>query len=229
STARDIINLWVARMVYSGLFFMKKSPFSDVIIHGTILTKDGKRMSKSLGTGIDPLKLIEQYGADATRFALVWQAMGGQDIRWSEEALMGGKKFLNKLWNASRFVLERTDGIRIPRSAKPRTAADKKILVAFAKTKRAVSRHVDSYEFGTALHELYEFFWHGFCDGYLEAAKVQLADEKERASTAAILHAVLHDSLKLLHPFLPHITEAIWAEVPTSGKKLLMIESWPRS
>lgn len=231
STARDIINLWVVRMVYSGLAFTKKPPFRDVIIHGTILTKEGKRMSKSLGTGIDPLKLIEQYGADATRFALIWQAMGGQDIRWSEEALMAGKKFLNKLWNASRFVLERTDSMSWGATAKPKTAADKKILAALTKTKRSVNRDIERYEFGAALHGIYEFFWHQFCDTYLEAAKKQMENDAFRVSTAAILRSVLADSLKLLHPFIPHSTEAIWSAVwrTTSDKKMLIIESWPKS
>ncbi len=107
-TDRGIINLWVARMVFSGLEFMKKPPFRDVIIHATILTKEGKRMSKSLGTGLDPLNFIEQYGADATRFALIWQTMGTQDVHWSEEALMAGKKFLNKIWNAARLFLRKS-------------------------------------------------------------------------------------------------------------------------
>ena len=229
STARDIINLWVARMVYSGITFMKKPPFRDVIIHGTILTKEGKRMSKSLGTGIDPLQMIERYGADATRFALIWQAMGGQDIRWSEDALMAGKKFLNKIWNASRFVLERIDGIPISAAVKPKTSADKKILTALSKTKRIAHRNIERYEFGAALHEIYEFFWHQFCDAYLETAKTQMEDDVLRASTAAILHGTLTDSLKLLHPFIPYSTEAIWAEIPTKDKKMLIIETWPKS
>ncbi|MBI2039297.1 MAG: valine--tRNA ligase [Candidatus Niyogibacteria bacterium] len=228
---RGIINLWDARMIYSGLLFTKKPPFRDVIIHGTILTKEGKRMSKSLGTGIDPLLMIERYGADATRFAVIWQAMGGQDIRWSEDALMAGKKFLNKLWNASRFVLSQlpATSYQLPAQQKPKTLKDKKVLAALKKTKRIVSRDIESYEFGAALHEVYEFFWHQFCDTYLEAAKDQLVDENQRAPTAAILGGVLSDSLKLLHPFIPHITEAIWNELPTPDKKLLIIESWPRS
>ncbi len=235
-TARDIINLWVARMVYSGLEFTKKPPFKDVIIHATILTKEGKRMSKSLGTGLDPMKFIEQYGADATRFALIWQSMGVQDIRWSEEALIAGKKFLNKIWNASRFVIGQ-NGIskskfliskQIP---KPKTAADKEILKKLKETIKQTAKNIDKYEFGQTLHDLYDFFWHDFCDIYLEKSKAQMADPSLIENTQKILFHVLTASLKLLHPFIPHITEEIWSKMPLDsarGKpKMLIIETWP--
>jgi len=235
STARDIINLWVARMVFSGLEFVKKPPFKDVIIHATILTKDGKRMSKSLGTGVDPLNLIEQYGADATRFALIWQAMGGQDMRWSEEAVIAGKKFLNKIWNASRFVLQQTINNKSQTNSKFKiqnskllTMEDKKILASLKKITAETSRRVEKYEFGQALHALHDFFWHDFCDIYLEASKKQAEDENLRENTAIILISTLAGSLKLLHPFIPHITEEIWSAMPDGKKNLLIIESWPK-
>ncbi|MBI4059735.1 valine--tRNA ligase [Candidatus Giovannonibacteria bacterium] len=240
STARDIVNLWVARMVFSSEELLQKPPFSDVIIHATVLAKSGKRMSKSLGTGVDPMDLIEKYGADATRFGLVWQAMGTQDIKWAEEHVAAGRKFLNKIWNASRFVLGRIQNsnseisysaeVRLRRTKagqnpKPKTAADKKILVALKKTKKEVDASVEKYEFGKALRVLYDFFWHQLCDVYLEASKNEL--------NPALLSYVLAESLKLLHPFLPHITEKIWEELPPpaggKNKKLLMIESWPKS
>ncbi len=240
STARDIVNLWVARMVFSSEELLQKPPFSDVIIHATVLAKSGKRMSKSLGTGVDPMDLIEKYGADATRFGLVWQAMGTQDIKWAEEHVAAGRKFLNKIWNASRFVLGRIQNsnseisysaeVRLRRTKagqnpKPKTAADKKILVALKKTKKEVNASVEKYEFGKALRVLYDFFWHQLCDVYLEASKNEL--------NPALLSYVLAESLKLLHPFLPHITEKIWEELPPpaggKNKKLLMIESWPKS
>ncbi|OGZ28842.1 MAG: hypothetical protein A2931_03255 [Candidatus Niyogibacteria bacterium RIFCSPLOWO2_01_FULL_45_48] len=226
---RGIVNLWDARMIFSGLELMKKTPFRDLIVHATILTKEGKRMSKSLGTGIDPLGLIDQYGADAVRFALIWQAMGGQDLRWSEEALVAGKKFLNKIWNASRFVLERRGGLKTP-SNKPRaqTKADKKILAELAKIKKDVSRKIDKYEFGQALRALHDFFWHDFCDVYLEASKKQTDDENVKNNTAKILNCVLADSLKLLHPFLPHITEEIWPVFPENKGNLLIVAQWPK-
>ncbi len=252
-TARDIINLWVGRMIFSGLEFMKKTPFKFALIHGTILTKDGKRMSKSLGTGIDPLLLIDQYGADATRFGIIWQAMGNQDIRWDEAAVMAGKKFANKIWNASRFVLGRATsdkrqatGKEIispraesrgnfeptpyprPHTLDPKTAADKKIIKELQQVKKRVERLILKYEFGQALHTAYDFFWHEFCDVYLEASKMQ-ADE----NTNAILSHVLFESLKILHPFMPHLTEEVYQKliiaapmVDRAEKSWLIVAKW---
>lgn len=248
STARDIINLWVARMVFSGLEFMGKEPFQDVIIHATILTKEGKRMSKSLGTGIDPMDLVARYGADATRFGLIWQTMGNQDIHWSEEHVVAGKKFCNKLWNASRFVLLQISKFQfsIPKSipnSKLQTKADKRILKELEKVKKEVNRRIERYEFGQALHALYDFFWHEFCDVYLEASKAQIQNPaqglasqpyeagRSKTSTQQILLYVLSESLKLLHPFIPFITEEIWSRLPKDKSKkgsLLMVESWPK-
>ena len=224
STARDIINLWVARMVYSGLEFMDGVPFSDVIIHATILTKDGKRMSKSLGTGIDPMTLIEKYGADATRFGIVWQAMGNQDIHWAEEHVNAGKKFANKVWNAARFVLmNAADPSAFDLSGDILHDAmsddDKKVLALLEETKKNVGAHIDAYEFGHALHELYEFFWREFCDVYIERSK--------KARNDAVAVRVLTESLKLLHPFMPFLTEEVWARIPLPGKSMLIVSEWP--
>ena len=187
-----------------------------MVIHATIMAKSGQRMSKSLGTGVDPMDLIEKYGADATRFGLVWQAMGTQDIKWAEEHVVAGRKFLNKIWNAARFVLGQLEKSR----PKVKNAEDKKILAELKKTKKEVSQKIEKYEFGPALHTLHDFFWHKFCDRYLEESKKNLNPE--------ILLYVLMDSLKLLHPFMPFITERIWSELPLKNKKLLMIETWPR-
>ncbi len=231
STARDIINLWVVRMIFSGLEFTGKKPFSDIIVHATILTKDGKRMSKSLGTGVDPMTLIEKNGADATRFGLIWQAMGGQDIHWSEEHVLAGKKFANKIWNASRFVLQQIEIFNSQCSiSQPitKTEEDKKVLESLAGVKEKVSQNIDSYEFGQSLHTLYDFFWHEFCDIYVEASKKQLQDEKLKENTKEILSYVLYTSLKLLHPFMPFITEEIWSKLPLEDKKMLLIEHWPK-
>lgn len=234
-TDRGIINLWVARMIFSGMEFMKKPPFKDVIIHATILTKEGKRMSKSLGTGLDPLDFVEKYGADATRFAMIWQAMGGQDIHWSEEALIAGKKFLNKIWNAARFVLERTEpSAEVPRSgtkedlkSRKLTNADKEILSKLKEITKKTSKNIDKFEFGQALHDLYEFFWHDFCDKYIEASKLQMSDINLKDNTQKILFYILSTSLKILHPFIPHITEEIWSKIPLKNKSALIIEKWP--
>lgn len=221
STARDIINLWVARMVFSGVEFIGKKPFGDVIIHATVLAKDGRRMSKSLGTGVDPIGLIEKYGADATRFALIWQAMGTQDIKWDETALSAGKKFANKLWNIARFCVNKNENKRLTiDDLMPKKEEDKKILEKLKEIKKTVSEKIDVYEFGPALHELYDFIWHDFADKYIEESKKR-ADEEAKQ----VLLKVLKESLKLLHPFMPFVTEAIWQEAVADGG-LLMVEKW---
>ncbi len=230
-TARDIINLWVARMIFSGIEFMEKPPFKDVYIHSTILTREGKRMSKSLGTGIDPINLIEKYGTDATRWGIAWQIMGGQDMRFVEDNIVMGRKFCNKIWNATRFVLQqisnsklKTQNSKLQFKSKNLTSADKRILRALEKTKKSVNKDLESFRFGKAAHTLYNFFWHNFCDIYIEAAKKQ-NDEK----TKKILLYVLLTSLKLLHPFIPFITEEIYQKLPIKNKKRsLMIEKWPQ-
>ncbi len=230
STARDIINLWVARMIFSGLEFTGKIPFKDVYIHATILTKDGKRMSKSLGTGIDPIKLIEMYGADATRFGIAYQIMGGQDIRFSEDSIIMGRKLCNKIWNAARFILLKIpkSKIQIPNknqiSKSKLTNADRKILKALGKTIKSINKDLENFQFGKAAHTIYDFFWHDFCDNYIEASKKQ-NDEK----TKKILLYVLLNSLIIMHPFVPFITEEIYQTLPIKNKqKSLMIEDWPR-
>ncbi len=234
-TARDIINLWVARMVFSGLEFTKKTPFSDVIIYATVLTKEGRRMSKSLGTGIDPMTLIEKYGTDATRFGLAWQVTESQDIHFAEDTMVSGAKFCNKIWNAARFVLfQLGEGKRIYSATakpKPATKADKIILAGLAKIAKSTEKRVNRYEFGHAIRELYEFFWHEFCDIYIETAKNQIRGSKKKGeaeNTKAILIYTLANLLKLLHPFMPFITEEIFASLPIKNKKDLIIESWPK-
>ncbi len=233
STARDIINLWVARMVYSGLALVKKPPFKDVLIHATVITKGGQRMSKSLGTGIDPMELIEKYGADATRFGLAWQISDAQDVRFGEEDILAGKKFCNKIWNASRFVLQNVNLKFKIKNLKLKiedlTPADRKILEELEKLKKETAKHIEKYELGKALHLLYEFFWHKYADIYIETAKKQLADEKSKNSTQKTLLKVHADLLKMLHPFLPFVTEEIWTVFGklNGSKKLLIIENWP--
>jgi valyl-tRNA synthetase len=224
SNAREILNLWDARMIYSGLEFMGKVPFRNVLIHGTVLTKEGKRMSKSLGTGADPLEYIERYGADATRFAIVWQATG-QDVRWDEAAAVAGKKFCNKLWNAARFVRERTGEMHTEKSL-PRTAADKKIIRQLTAAKKATERHLERFEFAAALRDLYDFFWHEFCDVYLEVSKKQLTDGGLAEGTRETLRAVFLGALTILHPFLPFVTEAVYREFGRSKDDLLMMKPW---
>jgi len=232
STARDIINLWVARMIFSGAEFMKKDPFSVVLIHPTVLTKDGKRMSKSLGTGVDPIALCAKYGADATRFGISWQLMGGQDIKFVEDNIMMGKKFCNKIWNASRFVLLQISNSKVKmQNAKLQfknqklTVADKKILKTLEKTIKSTDKDLETFQFGRAARNLYTFFWHDFCDVYIEKSKSQ----KDKENTQKILLYVLLNSLKLLHPFIPFLTEEIYQKLPIKNKKeCLMVEDWPK-
>ena len=240
-TDRGIINLWVTRMIFSGLEFINKIPFKDVYIHATVLTREGKRMSKSLGTGVDPINLIEKYGADATRFGIAWQIMGGQDIRFVEDNIVMGKKFCNKIWNATRFVLEQIskspkESLRLPTGqAKIKiqnlnknglTQADKKILKILNETIKSVNKDLENFRFGKATHKLYDFFWHDFCDVYIERAKIQ----KDKKNTQKILLYVLLNSLKLLHPFIPFISEEIYQKLPIKNKKkFLMVEEFPSS
>jgi len=233
-TDRGIINLWVARMIFSGIEFMKKEPFQKVIIHATVLTREGKRMSKSLGTGIDPMNLIEKYGADATRFGIAYQIMGGQDIKFVEDNIVMGRKFCNKIWNAARFVLLQIPNTRFQIPDKLRilnselTVADKKILRELDKVIKSVNKSLESFQFGKAGHTLYGFFWHDFCDIYVEKAKEQISRTKKE-NTQKILLYVMLTSLKLLHPFVPFITEEIYQQLPIKNKKqCLMVEKWPR-
>lgn len=227
ASARDIIHLWVSRMIFSGLEFTGTAPFSRVHIHGTVLTKDGKRMSKSLGTGIDPLLLIEKYGADATRFGLMWQNMGGQDIHFSEEHVMAGKKFANKLWNISRFVLQRIENSKYEILNPKQDLNDIKdeptqvILAKLAETKRAVEEYLERYEFGQALHTLYDFIWHDVADVYIEYSKTS-----EREETSAVLAHVLFAILKMVHPFMPFVTEEIYQSLPHKDAPYLMVAEW---
>ena len=223
STARDIINLWVARMIFSGAEFMGKFPFHTVYIHPTVLTKEGERMSKSLGTGIDPINLIEKYGADATRFGISWQLMGGQDIKFVEDNIVMGKKFCNKLWNASRFVLLQIDGCVGFTKSINKGFRKSFIIGKLDKTVKSVNKDLENYQFGKAAHTIYDFFWHDFCDKFLEESK-----NKNDTITKNTLLYVLLTSLKLLHPFIPFVSEEIYQKLPIKNKKnCLMVESWP--
>ncbi|MBP6855620.1 MAG: valine--tRNA ligase [Candidatus Pacebacteria bacterium] len=249
STARDIINLWVARMIFSGKELMGEKPFSDVIIHATILAKDGRRMSKSLGTGIDPMTLIEKYGADATRFGLIWQAMGGQDIKWADEHVVAGQKFANKLWNIARFVLDNTNYEDFDNMESYEWNLEEEAIVnEFQLLNKinfnnkyvrkphnkpdceAIEKYINEYEFGQALHIAYDLIWHKFADKYIEYAKIRLrqGDQKEQKKQKAILFQSLVKIIKLLHPFMPFVTEAIYQRFPAQvkSKGLLMIEDW---
>lgn len=238
STGRDIINLWVARMVFSGLEFTKKVPFKDVYIHPTVLTKEGKRMSKSLGIGVNPLDLLSKYGADATRFGIAWQIMKGQDIHFTEDNIIMGRKFCNKIWNASRFVLMKAEGLEFKNLKRTTikkfklTNNDKKILKLLDNTVKLVNRNLEKFQFGKVARIIYKFFWHEFCDKYIEYSKSEIKkarNRKEKEKSLILLLYILLNSLKILHPFMPFVTEEIYQKFPIKNrKKSLMIEDWPK-
>ncbi len=224
STAREIIFLWVARMVMMGLEFMGEVPFRDVYIHSVIQAPDGRRMSKSLGTGIDPLDMIEKYGADATRFGLLMMS-STQDVRFSEEKIAMGRSFANKLWNASRLVLLASEGCAARRSDADQV--DRWIASRFARCLEAVDAAVAVFDFTAAVDTLYHFVWDEFCDWYLELAKVRLygADQAERHAAAGHARWMLDQIVRLLHPFLPFVTEEVAAQY---GAAPLLKQTHPR-
>ncbi len=230
STARDILFLWVARMIMQGLKFAGDIPFSDVIIHPTVFNAEGKRMSKSLGTGIDPLDLMEEYGADGMRFGLMLQTTGSQDIKFAEEKLLSSRNFANKIWNASRFVLMNLDGY-VPGPPSADTVADAWILSRLAALAEVVEAGLDAFEFGDVSRGLYDFFWSEFCDWHIELSKARLAAGGEgRAAAQRNLVFVLDQALRLLHPMMPFITDDIWRRLPSADPERaesLMVASWP--
>ena len=228
-TGYDIITFWVSRMIFSGLEYTGKAPFDTVLIHGLVRDAQGRKMSKSLGNGIDPLEIIDKYGADALRFALATGNSPGNDMRFSDEKIEAARNFANKLWNAARFVLMNLDidKIELPDAAKLATE-DKWILTRFNACAANVRANLDKYEIGIALSTLYDFIWDEYCDWYIELAKSSVSGEdKERSRTAQnVLAWVLSETLKLLHPFMPFITEEIYSSLPgTDGT--VMLKSYP--
>jgi valyl-tRNA synthetase len=228
STARDILFLWVARMVMLGLEFTGDIPFEHVYVHSTILARDGRRMSKSLGTGVDPLELIEVHGADATRFGLL--AMSStQDVRFSEEKVVQGQQLANKLFNASRLVLLRVpEGVTLPDAApEPETVEDAWILSRLQRAVASTTAAIDGFEFHRAALGLYDFVYGELCDWYLEIVKPRLYAEDNARVAAFALH-VLGETLALAHPVIPFVTEELWSHVP-GADGLLMARRWPRA
>ncbi len=217
--AREIRYLWIVRMIFSGIELTDEVPFKDIFIHPTVLTKDGKRMSKSLGNGVNPLELIEKYGTDALRFGLAYQTTETQDMRFGEDTITMGKKFTNKFWNITRYVLMKLgDGYEIT-GTRPSGSEIVSKIDSVAKT---VTKNIETYKFGEAAHELYDFIWHDLADKYIEETK-----DKTDQETKDTLAYLLLNCLKLLHPFMPFITEEIYSMLPIKNKKLLMIENWP--
>jgi valyl-tRNA synthetase len=228
-TARDILYLWVARMVFMSLHFLHVVPFSDVLIHGTVLAPDGRRMSKSLGTGVDPLDLIERYGADATRAWSVYFGTSGQDIRFSEEKIKSYQLFANKLWNATRLLVANLpEGAPVmPIDEATLEPADTWILGRLSAVTRLVTESLQRFEFGPAIDVLYEFSWHEFADDYLELIKPRLQGANASKTTAlAVAVHVLETTLRLLHPIMPFVSEELWQRLPHEGETI-MYAAWP--
>jgi len=231
STGVEIMNLWVTRMIFSSLELTGKIPFRQVYFHPTILNKDGKRMSKSLGTGIDPLEIIQEQGADVLRFSLLWQTtQNRQDIRFGREDLAMAEKFQTKIWNASRFILQEIEKENQPSVSLQEIRGELKIVQETEKLAREVDQSLKEFNFNEASYQLYHFFWHRFCDRYLEEAKekIKQGNAEEKAQEIQVLLFVLLTFLKLLHPFMPFLTEEIYQRLPLQKKKpFLMIEEWP--
>ncbi len=228
-TGYDIIFFWVARMIFSGMEHMKEIPFKTVFFHGLVRDAEGRKMSKSLGNGIDPLEIISQYGADALRFTLVTGITPGNDTRFSTERVEASRNFANKIWNASRFILMNIDGHEV-KNAIPEFLAteDKWILSEFNRVAGEVNENLEKYELGIAVQKLYDFIWDEFCDWYIEIAKIRLTGDDEKAAQCArqVLVWVMSRTLALLHPFMPYITEEIWQSLPHEGDALV-VNSYP--
>lgn len=230
-TGYDIIFFWVARMIFSGMEHMKQEPFKYVFIHGIVRDPQGRKMSKSLGNGIDPLEVIAQYGTDALRFALTIGNSPGNDLRFSTEKVESSRNFANKVWNASRFVLMNFDeDLDFSKVDKNRfTVADRWILSRINTVTKEVTENIDKFELGLGLQKVYDFIWEEFCDWYIEMVKPRLYDRESQGRLEAqyVLNLVLGNAMKLLHPYMPFITEEIYTHLINDGRSI-MVSEWPQ-
>lgn len=228
-TGRDIIFFWVARMIFMAMEFMHDVPFREVFIHGLILDSQGRKMSKSLNNGVDPIEVIDKYGADTLRFMLITGNTPGNDLRFHCERLDNTRNFANKIWNASRFVMMNLGDFNPAEVGQNYTLADKWILSRFNETAGEVTRNLERFDLGEAARGLYEFIWNEFCDWYIELVKPALygkKDETSRKTAQYVLWFVLSNTMKLLHPMMPFITEEIWLHLPHEGETI-MLQKWP--
>ena len=226
-TGYDIITFWVSRMIFSGIENMGETPFDTVLIHGLVRDEQGRKMSKSLGNGVDPLEVVEQYGADALRFSLVMGVSPGNDTRYSRDKVEAARNFANKVWNASRFVLMNVNERKAFSAAQLETA-DKWILTRLQEAISDISAHMEDGDFGLAATKIYDFAWSEFCDWYIELSKSRLLGEdgESKETAKAVLLYVLENLLKLLHPFMPFLTEQVYKYLPDS-EGFLMLQKWP--
>jgi len=241
-TGYDIIFFWVARMVMAGTHFMGVVPFHTIYLHGLVRDANGEKMSKTKNNVIDPLEVMDKYGTDALRFTLATSGSPGNDMKLVEERIIGNRNFANKIWNASRFVLMTTSaipgGVPALSELQPRTLADRWILSRLARLTSNVTRLIEDFQLGEAGRQINEFFWSDYCDWYVEIAKVQMqGDEEARRATTGILRAVLDQSLRLLHPFMPFVTEEVWQYLYRTTEpdqqrwpaSALIIALWPQA
>lgn len=228
-TGYDIIFFWVARMIMSGFECMGEKPFEYAYIHGLVRDDQGRKMSKSLGNGIDPLVLIEEYGADALRFSLASGVRVGGDMRFSADRVLSARNFANKIWNAARFVLMNTGDTVLPLEEVKLDIADKWLLSRLSETVTQVTDFIEKFELNMAASKVHDFFWNEYCDWYIEMAKPRLLgdDNAAKETTVSVLNYVLADTLKLLHPFMPFITEEIYMSLPISSGSI-MVSQWPK-
>ena len=230
-TGYDIIFFWVARMIFSGLYSMNQKPFSDILIHGIVRDSQGRKMSKSLGNGIDPLEIIDQYSTDALRFSLISGVSAGNDIKYMPEKLTQASNFANKLWNASKFVLMNLDDVQeLPDiNLEKLEYEDKWILSKLNTLSKEIRENLENYDFGVAIQKIYDFIWNEFCDWYIEIVKPRLYGENSESKLTAqtVLNKVLMDSLKLLHPIMPFITEEIYQKLYNKDSESIMISNFP--
>ncbi len=228
-TAYDIIFFWVARMIFSGIEQMGEIPFDTVLFHGLVRDAQGRKMSKSLGNGVDPVEVIDKYGADALRLTIITGTSPGNDTRYSDEKVAASRNFANKIWNAARFLHMNIDGKDVPcRLPETLTLEDKWIVSKFNRVARDMTENLEKFELGVAVQKVYDFLWGDFCDWYIELAKLRLTggDEASAQGVRQVLVWVMSSTLKLLHPFMPFITEEIWQSLPHEGEAL-MIAPWP--
>ncbi len=227
-TGYDILFFWVARMILMTTYNLGEIPFKNVYLHGLVRDKKGTKMSKSLGNTIDPLDMVETYGADATRLSLVIGSAPGNDIKLSEDKIRGYRNFANKIWNISRFVMMRTEDYDESVAEKDWSKEDKAIYEEFLEAGKEVTENLEEFRFSNSAESIYHYLWHTFADKVLEESKSVLDNEESKKTRQAVLRKVLLDSLKVLHPFMPYVTEEIYQRFPFSSKKeTLMIEEWP--
>ena len=228
-TAYDILTFWVARMIFMSLDFMGEVPFRDVCVHGLVRDAQGRKMSKSLGNGIDPLEVIEEYGADTLRFTLITGQAPGNDQRFRSENVEASRNFANKIWNASRFLLMNLQGEQDLGLPVELNRHDRWILDSFNAAVERTTALLDKYELGEAARVVYDFFWNDFCDWYIELSKIPLySDNKaEKTRTKGVLSYVLEGTLRLLHPFMPFISEEIWQQLSRKEGMALIKAPWP--